>query len=82
MLAERAQQWALLICSKDRVQKTDFSGLDISGYFDIKTRGLVFCIALGPVAICIPIGRAELLQVTYFTIKGDILNAWNRAASK
>ena len=45
--------------------KSRFSGLDISGSFDIDTRYQVFCIALGPLAICIPIGIVELLYLFY-----------------
>ena len=40
--------------------------------FEIETRRLVFCIALGPVTMCIAISTIGLL---YFIIQGDILNA-------
>ena len=52
---------------KAEYKKPIFSGLDISGSFDIKTRGQVFSIAVGPVTICIPIGRIELLYLFYNT---------------
>ena len=42
-----------------------FQGLISQVLFDIDTRGQVFYIALGPVAICIPIGIIELLYLFY-----------------
>ena len=60
---------------KGRVQKADFSGLYTSDSFDIKTRGQVFCIALGPVTICKLFPTEELKYCIYFTIQRDILNA-------
>ena len=49
-------------------------GLMFQVLFDIETVGQVFCIALGPVTICISIGTIELLYGICFTIQGDILN--------
>ena len=48
-------------------------GLKSKVLFDIETRGQVFCIDLGPVTICIPIGTIELLYLS--SIQSDILNA-------
>ena len=36
---------------KAEYKEADFSGVDVSGSFDIKTRSQVFCITLGPVTI-------------------------------
>ena len=50
---------------KGRVQKVGFQGLKSKVLFDIETKGQVFCIALGPVTVCIPIGTIELLYLFY-----------------
>ena len=70
MLSERAQQWALLICSKRPSTKAEYSGLDISGSFDIKTRVQVFCIALSQWPYLYP--SEQLNYSIYFTIQSDI----------
>ena len=48
---------------KVEYKKPIFQGLISQVLFDIETRGQVFCIALGPVTICIPIGKIELLYL-------------------
>ena len=53
---------------KPSLHKTDFSGVDISGSIGIlETMCRVFCIALGPVTICIAIGTIGLLYLFYNT---------------
>ena len=46
-------------------KKAIFQGLKSKVLFDIETTGQVFCIALGPVTICISIGTIELLYLFY-----------------
>ena len=48
---------------KAEYKKPIFQGLKSKVLFDIETRGQVVCIALGPVAIGIPIGTIELLYL-------------------
>ena len=52
---------------KAEYKKPIFYGLLFQVLFDIETMGQVFCIALGPVTICIPIGTIELLYLFYNT---------------
>ena len=52
--------------------KPVFKELISRDLLEIETMGQVFCIALGPVTICIAIKTIGLL---YYIIQGDILNA-------
>ena len=80
MLSERIQHWALLIMlKKPEYEKPICQGLKSRVLFDIETKGQMFCIALGPVTICLSIGTIELLYLFYNI---HILNAWNRAATR
>ena len=46
----------MLICSKMLSTKSRFSGVDTwGGLLDLETRGQEFCIALGPVTICVKV---------------------------
>ena len=58
---------------KAEYNKPIFQGLISRVVFDVETRGQVFCIALGPVTLCITIGTIRLLYL--FKMQGDILNA-------
>ena len=49
-----------------RIQKADFSGVDIWVLLEIETRGQFLCIVLGPMIICVPIVTIRL--------QSDILN--------
>ena len=55
------------IFGKADYKKPIFQGLKSKVLFDIETKGQVFCIALGPVTICISIGTIELLYLFYNT---------------
>ena len=50
---------------KAEYKKPIFQGLKSKVLFDIETKGQVFCIALGPVTICISVGTIELLYLFY-----------------
>ena len=52
---------------KAEYNKADFYGFKSQVLFDIETRGQEFCIDLGPVTICTPIGTIELLYLFYST---------------
>ena len=48
-------------------KKPIFSGVDISGSIGNRNKGKVFCIALGPVTICMAIRTIGLLYLFYNT---------------
>ena len=50
---------------KAEYKKLIFQGLKCKILFDIETKDQVFCIALGPVNICIYIGTIELMYLFY-----------------
>ena len=66
---------------KAQWQKPIFQELISWVLFEIETRGQVFCIALGPVTICIIISE-QFDYFIYFIIQGDIWNAWKRSAPR
>ena len=52
---------------KAEYKKPIFQGLKSRVLLDIETSGQLFCIALGQVTICIPIGTIGLLYLFYNT---------------
>ena len=52
---------------KAEYKKPIFQGLISRVTLDIETRGQVFCVALVPVTICIPMGTIGLLYLYYNT---------------
>ena len=65
-ISERARYYCIMF-EKAQYKKPIFQGLITRVQLDIETRDQVFCVALGPVTICITIGTIGLLYVFYST---------------